>query len=180
MVEATDQLDAFSRDRPLTGPIAVVVMGVTGSGKTTVGKLLAANTGWQFYDADDFHPPENVAKMRAGTPLTDEDRQPWLLRLRELIETELKAGRSLVLACSALRNAYRETLAAAGNVRFAWLKISEATAAARLAQRSGHFMPSSLVPSQFAALEYPQNAIVLDEAAPELIVADLERALTRI
>jgi gluconokinase len=149
-------------------PVAVVVMGVTGSGKTTVGKLLAERMGCSFFDADDFHPETNVEKMRNGQPLDDADRAPWLIRLRELIDREFGAGRSLVLACSALRAKYRDALLSGTEaVRFVYLKIRPETAIARLAERAGHYMPASLVPSQFEALEEPEGVVVVDgELAP--------------
>jgi gluconokinase len=147
--------------------LAVIVMGVTGSGKTTVGKLLAERMNCPFFDADDFHPPANVKKMSAGHPLNDADRLPWLENLRELIDNQLRAGRSLVLACSALRRSYRDALAApAGQVKFVYLKIGPETARARLKARISHYMPASLIPSQFEALEEPDDAIVVDGELP--------------
>jgi len=144
----------------------VVVMGVSGCGKSTVGEALAARLGWPFLDADDFHPPANVAKMAAGTPLTDADRWPWLDR----IAAEMRAinGRDgdAVLACSALKQAYRDRLAAAGDVRFVHLSGDLPTIAGRLASRRHRYMPSSLLASQFAALEPPTDAIVVDVRDP--------------
>ena len=127
----------------------VIVFGVAGSGKTTVGKLLAERAGFSFIDADDHHPPENIAKMRAGIPLTDEDRAGWLDELRWLLLT----SDNIVLACSALKTAYREKLTVASAVRFVYLNAEPDIVAARLANRPGHFMPASLIDSQFAALE---------------------------
>jgi gluconokinase len=149
-------------------PVAVIVMGVTGSGKTTVGRLLAERMDCSFFDADDFHPLANVEKMRRGQPLNDADRLPWLEKLRELIDVELQAGRSLVLACSALRQRYRDSLVSSGGrVLFVYLRISPETARARLEARGSHYMPAVLVPSQFEALEEPEQAIVVDgELAP--------------
>jgi gluconokinase len=149
-------------------PVAVVVMGVTGSGKTTIGRLLAERMNCSFFDADDFHPPANVEKMQRGQPLDDADRLPWLEKLRELIDDELRAGRSLVLACSALRQRYRDVLVfSPDQVLLLYLKISPETARARLDARAGHYMPASLIPSQFEALEEPEQAIVVDgELAP--------------
>jgi gluconokinase len=148
-------------------PVAVIVMGVAGSGKTTVGKLLARQMNCSFFDADDFHPPANVEKMRQGQPLDDADRLPWLEKLRQLINHELQAERSLVLACSALRRKYRDALvSSAGQVVFVYLKVRPETARARLEARAGHYMPASLVPSQFEALEEPENAIVIDGELP--------------
>ena len=145
------------------GPVAVIVMGVTGSGKTTVGRLLGERMNWSFFDADDFHPPANVAKMRSGQPLEDADRFPWLEKLRNLIDDELRAGRSLVLACSALRQTYRDALVSSpGQVVVLYLKIRPEPALARLEARGGHYMPASLVPSQFETLEEPEHAIVVD------------------
>ena|SRR6516225_935227 len=147
--------------------VAVIVMGVTGSGKTTVGRLLAQRMDCSFFDADDFHPPANVEKMRSGQPLEDADRLPWLEKLRELIDDELRAGRSLVLGCSALRQKYRDALISSpGQVVFLYLKIRPETARARLEARAGHYMPASLVASQFETLEEPEHAIVVDGELP--------------
>lgn len=142
-------------------------MGVTGSGKTTVGRLLAERMHYSFFDADDFHPPASVEKMRSGHPLSDADRLPWLRTLRELIDDELQAGRSLVLACSALRQSYRDALvSSAGQVVFVYLKIDPETARRRLEARAGHYMPASLIPSQFETLEEPEHAIMVDGELP--------------
>ena len=144
----------------------VVVMGVTGCGKSTVGAALAQRMGWRFLDADDFHPPANVAKIAAGTPLTDGDRWPWLDRLAAELRAIEQSGGSAVLACSALKASYRARLAAAGNVRFVHLAGDEATIAARLASRRHRYMPASLLASQFATLEAPENAIEVDVRLP--------------
>ena len=144
----------------------VVVMGVTGCGKTTVGAALAERLGWRFLDADDFHPPANVAKMAAGTPLVDDDRWPWLDRLASELSGIERSGASAVLACSALKEAYRTRIAAAGDVRFAHLAGDEATIAARLTTRRHRYMPASLLASQFATLERPANAIEIDVRLP--------------
>lgn len=150
----------------------VVVMGVTGCGKSTVGAALGERLGWPFLDADDFHPPANVEKMRAGAPLVDEDRWPWLDRLaRELASIE-RAGGHAVLACSALRNAYRDRLAVAGDVRFVHLAGSQALIGERLAQRSHRYMPASLLASQFATLEAPTDAVAVDIDAPVETLVD--------
>lgn len=147
----------------------VVVMGVTGSGKTVVGSALAQELGWPFLDGDDFHPPANVAKMASGTPLVDADRWPWLDRLAEEMRAILARGGSAVLACSALKQAYRDRLAAKasapGDVRFVYLKGDFDTIAARLAARRHRYMPASLLASQFAALEEPADAVVVDAGA---------------
>lgn len=133
-----------------------LVMGVSGSGKSTIAELLARSLGWTFYDADDFHPPANIAKMKSGQPLNDEDRAPWLERLSELLVGEIAAGRSPVLACSALRQRYRDILLAnAPGVMLVYLKGDKHLIASRISQRSGHFMPTALLDSQFEALEEP-------------------------
>ena len=144
----------------------VVVMGVTGCGKSTVGAALAHRLGCRFLDADDFHPPANVAKMAAGTPLTDGDRWPWLDRLAAELRAIEQSGGSAVLACSALKESYRARLAAAGHVRFVHLAGDEATIAARLASRRHRYMPASLLSSQFATLERPASAIEVDVRLP--------------
>jgi len=142
--------------------VIVVLMGVAGSGKTRVGRALAESLGWPFYDADDFHPPANVAKMAAGIPLTDDDRWPWLDRIVDELAHAGADDSNAVLACSALRQIYRDRIARAGNVRFVFLKGDLATIAARLATRSHKYMPASLLPSQFATLEEPADAFVVD------------------
>jgi len=155
-------------------------MGVSGCGKTTVGRALAARLGCAFLDADDFHPPENVAKMRGGTPLTDADRAGWLDRLRAEIEAHLAAGTSAVLACSALRAAYRARLRRAGEpVHVAYLRGDFDTIAARLASRAGHYMPVTLLRSQFDTLEEPgAGAIEVPvELSPEQAVARIMAAV---
>ena len=140
----------------------VVLMGVCGTGKTRVGRALAESLGWPFYDADDYHPPANVAKMAGGVPLTDDDRWPWLDRIVEELAHAGADDGNAVLACSALRQIYRDRLARAGNVRFVFLKGDLATIAARLATRSHKYMPASLLPSQLATLEEPPDALVVD------------------
>ena len=141
-------------------------MGVSGCGKTTIGRALADAMAWPFLDADDFHPEANVAKMRTGTPLTDDDRWPWLDRLAAEMAAVNARGASAVLGCSALRQAYRDRLARAGGVRIVYLKGDRATIEPRLAARAGHYMPPSLLTSQFAALEEPADVIVVDIRLP--------------
>jgi gluconokinase len=161
--------------------VIVVVMGVSGSGKTTVGRALGEATGWPYLDADDFHPPENVAKMRAGTPLTDDDRWPWLERLAAEMRAIDARRDNAILGCSALRQAYRDRLAGAGagDVRFVHLKGDRATIASRLSGRSGHYMPPALLDSQLATLEEPADAIVVDiRLAPDEQVAAILDALS--
>ena len=140
----------------------VVLMGVCGCGKTTVGRALAGQLAWPFHDADGFHPPANVAKMAAGVPLTDDDRWPWLDRIASEMGAINRAGGHAVLACSALKRAYRDRIAKAGDVRIVFLRGDHATIAARLATRQHEYMPAALLPSQFATLEEPADALVVD------------------
>jgi gluconokinase len=135
---------------------ALVVMGVSGSGKSTIGETLAGRLGWRFADGDRFHPASNVAKMSAGQPLTDDDRRPWLQAIADEIDRVCKAGQRLVVACSALKRAYREILLHGRNdVGIVFLDGTEALIANRLNQRKGHFMPPGLLASQFQTLEPP-------------------------
>jgi gluconokinase len=151
-----------------------IIMGVSGCGKTSVGKLLAARLGWDFYDADDFHPPENIAKMAAGHPLNDEDRAPWLVALREMISSNLAQKRSGVLACSALKERYRQTLLAGNQgTQIIYLKGSFEVIQTRLAARAGHYMKPELLQSQFDALEEPAHALTVDIMLPIDIVVDV-------
>jgi gluconokinase len=153
----------------------VLVMGVAGAGKTTIGEALAQDLGWPFIDADDYHPPENVAKMKAGVPLQDADRWPWLGRLNQ----ELKQRRDAVLACSALKASYREHLAR-GIERFTtvYLDGDFALINERMQSRRHRYMPAALLESQFAALEPPADAIRVDVAAdPSSCVALIRRRL---
>jgi len=157
-------------------PAAIIVMGVSGSGKSTIGALLAEALGWPFADADGFHPAANVAKMAAGQPLTDEDRWPWLDAIAAHIGASRTAGQPVVVACSALRRAYRERLRA-GHCDLIFLHLSGApeVIAARQAARQGHFMPPSLMASQFATLEDPAaeaDAVTVSvSASPHEVVA---------
>ncbi len=158
---------------PMNEPQALVVMGVSGSGKSTVGARLAQGLGWRFVEGDDYHPPANVAKMAAGEALTDADRAPWLDALQRLLIDAQARGEPLVLACSALRATYRARLNVDPlRVRFIWLKGDATLIAARQAGRHGHFMPPALLASQFAALEEPAGAIVADIAPPPHVVVD--------
>ena len=142
----------------------VVLMGVSGSGKSTVGAALAVALGWPLLDADDLHPPENVAKMAAGVPLTDDDRWPWLDRVVAELRRITADGTNVILACSALKQAYRDRLAAAGDVRFVHLRGDPETIGTRLASRHHRYMPATLLGSQFATLEAPRDAIDVDVA----------------
>jgi len=140
-----------------------IVMGVSGSGKTVVGKSLAEHSGWAFYDADDFHPPENVGKMARGIPLTDSDRAPWLDSLHDLISSSLKKNRPGVLACSVLKERYRQQLLEGNdNVKIIYLKGSYELIWSRMIARKEHFMKPHMLQSQFEALEEPANALTID------------------
>ena len=140
----------------------VLLMGVSGAGKTTVGTMLAAQLGWEFADGDDYHPAANVEKMRNGIPLTDADREPWLESLRSLIVAWIAAGKSGVLACSALKQAYRDRLMVGASVRVVYLKADRELLRERLLLRRGHYMKEGMLESQIATLEEPADAIVLD------------------
>ena len=156
----------------------VIVMGVVGAGKTTVGRLLAEQLGWEFADADDFHPPTNVEKIRRGVALSDADRQPWLQRLREAIVQWIAEKHSVVLACSALKRDYRRELEVAPEVRFVYLKGSADLIAERLRARHGHFAGEQILASQFADLEEPQEAVAVEIAStPQRIVAGIRKKL---
>ena len=154
--------------------MVIVVMGPSGSGKTTVGRALAAALDWPFHDGDDYHPPANIARMQAGLPLGDAERAPWLAALAALVAGTEARGASAVVACSALRQAYRRTLVAgvpearrADQVRFVYLEASAALLADRLARRPAHFFDPALLPSQLSALEPPAAD---DEPAPAVTV----------
>jgi gluconokinase len=140
----------------------VLFMGVSGSGKTTTGQALAKALAWPFIDGDDLHPTANVAKMAAGHPLTDADRWPWIDRIGEEMEKLLQRGENGIFACSALKRAHRQRLLRAGDVRIVYMKGDAETIGARLATRKHRYMPASLLPSQFAALEEPDSALVVD------------------
>lgn len=149
-----------------------IVMGVSGCGKTSVGKALADSLGWDFYDADDFHPPENVAKMANGTPLDDSDRALWLASLHELISSSLKADKPGVLACSALKERYRQQLLDGNDgVQLIYLKGSYELIWSRMIKRVDHYMKPHMLQSQFEALEEPTNAMVVDisESVDEIV-----------
>lgn len=154
-------------------------MGVAGAGKTTIGRRLAADLGWSFYEGDDFHPDSSVWKMSSGVPLTDEDRLPWLRSLRAVVERCLATGEDAVIACSALKESYRRLLAGGlDGVRFVHLTGDPRLIAERLEQRAGHFMKPGMLASQLAALEPPENAVVIDVAGtPEEIAAEIRRRL---
>lgn len=160
----------------------IVLMGVTGAGKTTVGELLAARLGARFAEGDAYHPPANVAKMRGGTPLQDADRWPWLEAIRAELARAIAGGETVVVACSALKRAYRDVLRRAGpGVHFVHLTGDPGLIAGRLAGRRGHYMPPALLPSQLATLEDPAGEPdvlpVAIEASPEAIVERILAAL---
>lgn len=145
----------------------LLLMGVTASGKTTVGHLLRDRLGWPFYDGDDFHPPANIEKMSHGIPLTDEDRAPWLAALHKLLADTEARGESAILACSALKASYRQVLGEGlHTLRIVFLKGDPATLQERLDHRVGHFMPTTMLPSQLAALEEPADALIVNAALP--------------
>lgn len=161
----------------------VILMGVSGTGKSTVGRALAAATGWQFADADDFHSEANKAKMRSGIPLTDADRAPWLRDLHAQVEKWIDSGATAILACSALKDSYRTTLTAGtppDSVRFVFLTGPEELIRKRIEARTGHYMPASLLASQIATLEPPDNAIEIsvDQTIPAM-VTEIRNALAR-
>lgn len=161
-------------------PRIIVVMGVSGAGKTTVGRLLAEALAWPFHDADDYHPADNIEQMRRSIPLTDRGREPWLRALRDLLGAVLARGEHALLAASALRQAYRDALippgAKAGEIRFAYLHTSPETLRRRLETRQGHFASVALLESQLATLEAPTDAFWADgEATPRQIVEEIRR-----
>jgi gluconokinase len=163
-------------------PCVLIVMGVSGSGKSTIGEMLATRLGWDYEDGDRFHPASNVAKMSAGQPLTDEDRWPWLRAIADEIDRVCEAGRHAVIACSALKRIYRDILVHGRNdVRIIYLKGTQELIASRLASRKGHFMPPGLLTSQFKTLEPPEpreNPVTVSiDASVETIVDDIIRQL---
>jgi gluconokinase len=168
-----------------TTPCALVVMGVSGSGKSTIAERLAARLGWRYQDGDQFHPPANVAKMRAGQPLSDEDRWPWLQAIADEIDRTCKANERAVVACSALKHAYRDVLVhGRDDVRIVFLNGTQDLIADRLANRKGHFMPAGLLTSQFRTLEPPQPGeqpiTVSIDATVDAIVDDIIRQLNLV
>jgi len=171
-----------AHNRPMVLPRVLVVMGVSGSGKTTVGKLLAERLGWHYQEGDALHPPENVAKMSSGTPLTDADRIPWLQRIAQRIDAWRSSGEAGVVTCSALKRAYRDIIIGdRPDVGLVHLKGSRELIGRRMAARKGHFMPTALLDNQFATLQEPsaeERAIVVDVGgAPAEIVDEILRRL---
>lgn len=159
----------------------VLLMGPAGSGKTTVGKLLATQLSWEFADGDDFHPPANIAKMSRGIPLTDQDRLPWLHSIRDAMQQWLAQGRNGVLACSALKRSYRDLLGISPNakdINLVYLKGSYDLLLERLHSRKGHYMKDQMLASQLADLEEPGDALVIDASkSPEQIVSEIRKLL---
>jgi len=158
--------------------VIAIIMGTTGAGKTTIGTMLATQLNWQFADADTFHPPANIEKMSRGTPLTDADRAPWLEAMRKAIIEWIAVGKNVVLACSALKRAYRDELRTSPEVKIIYLKGTYALFAERIRHRHGHFAGEAILAGQFADLEEPTDAITIDAAqSPEQIVAEIRKRL---
>jgi gluconokinase len=160
--------------------MVVVLMGVSGSGKSTVGKLFAQKLGWAFVEGDDYHPPSNVEKMREGTPLNDDDRRPWLAAIRGRVDQAVSAGEDIVLACSALKHAYQEYLERyePARVHYVYLHGPEELIKKRLGARKGHFMNPGLLHSQFETLEPPADAVRVEvSGSPEEVADEVRRKL---
>jgi gluconokinase len=158
--------------------MVIILMGVTGSGKTTVGRLLAKKLGWTFYDADDFHSLANVEKMKSGTPLDDDDRRPWLESLSRLIRDCLRRGEQAILACSALKESYRKFLLIDERVKLIYLKGDYGIIQKRLRERRSHYMNPALLDSQMETLEEPESALEIDiSLSPDEIVKRIKTSL---
>lgn len=142
--------------------MVLIIMGVAGSGKTSVGKLLSEKLDWQYFEGDAYHPKENVEKMSNGIPLNDKDRMPWLLKLRSIIEDSLAKGTNIILTCSALKESYRKILKVSDEVRFIYLKGGYELIEDRMMKRNDHFMKPGMLKSQFEALEEPKDALAID------------------
>jgi gluconokinase len=159
--------------------MVILIMGVSGSGKTTIGEGLASELDWKFRDADEFHPAANIEKMRQGIPLNDDDRRPWLQALRQAIDEALQSNANLILACSALKAAYRQVLGEPSDqIKFVYLKGSFELIEQRLKQRQGHYMKANLLRTQFDALEEPSDAIVVEiDQSSSAIVQQIKNSL---
>lgn len=158
--------------------MVIILMGVTGSGKTTIGRLLSKELGWKYYDADDFHPRANVEKMSSGIPLNDDDRRPWLEALSDLIRHCLERGENAVLACSALKESYRKFLLVDEKVKLIYLKGDRDLIQKRLNARRGHYMNPALLDSQFEALEEPKRDWNVDVSlSPDEIIKAIKSYL---
>lgn len=158
--------------------MVIIIIGVTGSGKTTIGKLLARELGWKFYDADDFHPSTSTEKMSRGLPLDDQDRMPWLWAIRDLITSLIERKENAVIACSALKSAYRKILCVGRDVVFVYLKADISLIEERVKRRRGHFMNPALLQSQFDILEEPKKSLHVNAAlTPAEIVQQIRSRL---
>lgn len=142
--------------------MVLVIMGVSGSGKTSVGKLLCEKLGWKYFEGDEYHPKENIEKMSQGFPLNDDDRKPWLLKLRSLIEESLMQEKNIILTCSGLKESYRKILKVNNDVKFIYLKGSYELIESRMKLRKDHFMKPGMLSSQFEALQEPTDAMVIN------------------
>ena len=159
--------------------MVILLMGTTGAGKTTVGTMLARELGWAFLDADDYHPAANIEKMTKGIPLTDEDRAPWLAAIHAELLRRTAQGENVVLGCSALKQKYRDALSEGMHIQLVYLKGSYEEMLRHIQGRHGHFAGAAILAGQFADLEEPKNAIVVEVSkAPEEIVAELRQKLT--
>ena len=159
----------------------VLLMGVSGSGKTTIGKLLATSLGWQFSDADDFHSLENVDKMRRGVPLTETDRMPWLQELQAALKDWLHENKNVVLACSALKDSYRQFLFIdRDRIKLVYLRGSYSLIQKRLQERPNHYMSEQLLESQFNTLEEPLDALIVEVAQPSQVIVQTIRTALKI
>lgn len=173
--------DSSTLDSSSSPTVAAILMGVSGVGKTTVGKAVVRRLGWEFFDGDDFHPDANVEKMSRGVPLTDDDRAGWLDELTALIARLLREGRPAVIACSALKKKYRDRLRRGNDgVIVVYLRASNEVVEERIRARPGHFFDAGLLDSQFAALEEPEDAVTVDASQPfdavvEAVASHLER-----
>jgi len=179
-MQLTASFSAYLANRRPRNPMIIVIMGVAGAGKSTVAEMLAAELDCKFLDADTLHSPDNIQKMTLGIALTDADRAPWLAAIHARIVASFQRGEGLVVACSALKQRYRETLAAGVRVAWVYLKGTEEAILARLLQRQHHFMKAQMLASQFADLEEPTDAIVIDVAIePVLAVRQVLKCVKR-